>query len=126
MGGRLLDEKSSRRLEDLDGALLVGHLLAQRLDLRQLLAGWRLAQPTVGLGLADPAAQRLRRGDAELAGYLGDLAAPLRTSSTARRRNSSGYFFGVAMTGSSFPGQNHGIGTHETGGTYGLVATAEP
>jgi hypothetical protein len=67
-----------RRLEDLDRALLVGHLLAQRLDLGQLLTRRTGLQTTIDLGLADPTTQRRRRRDPQLLRDLRDLAAPLR------------------------------------------------
>jgi len=54
-----LDEKSSGRLQDLDGALLVGHLLAQPPDLGDLFGTGTGLQSPLPLSLRHTVAQGL-------------------------------------------------------------------
>ncbi len=76
-GSASLAKVGRRRLEDLDRALLVGHLLAQLLDLRELLGRRTHLEAPIHACLLHPAPKRLRRTDPQIAGNVRDLAAPV-------------------------------------------------
>lgn len=59
LGVEFLGEKNGGRLEDLDRALLIGHLVAQPRDFRELLSRWTDLKACIPAGLPDPVAQCL-------------------------------------------------------------------
>lgn len=72
------ERKSGGCLEDLDRSLLVSNLLAQRLDLRQLLSRRTDHKTAVDTGLDHPAAQRLRSRHRQRVGDLSHRPLPIQ------------------------------------------------